>query len=88
MRKIYSIILRKCFSRYVIHTRDRLRITQEEMSELLRISNRSYIDLEHEKATPSGLSFALYLAYLCEDPNQFAEELRIAFNSQRDNNVY
>lgn len=85
MRNLYKKVLKRCFSRFVIRRRDALQLTQEQMAEILNISGRSYADLEREKTAPSGLSLAIYLAYLCEDPGKLAQELRIAFDAESEN---
>lgn len=55
-------------------------ITQEEMASKLQISLRTYADIEHGKNGCNGLTLALFMAFLCDDPNKFLEDLRHEFD--------
>jgi DNA-binding XRE family transcriptional regulator len=66
------------FHRKLIHRREALGMTQEEMAERLAMANRTYVYLDHGKTCCSGLALALFLIYACEDPVLFLEELRYA----------
>jgi DNA-binding XRE family transcriptional regulator len=66
------------FHRKLIHRREALGMTQEEMAERLAMANRTYVYLDHGKTCCSGLTLALFLIYACEDPVLFLEELRYA----------
>ena len=82
MRNRYKQILKTFFHRKLIHTRvDVLGITQEEMAHRLALSCRSYVDLDHGRASCSAVTLALFLVYICNDPTEFLEELRYAFES-------
>lgn len=79
MRKQYEEVLKSFFHKKLFHRRDELGISQEEMAHRLAMSCRSYVDLDHGKSSCSGLTLALFLIYVCEDPISFLEGLRYAF---------
>lgn len=82
MRKYYEEVLRGVFYRELFRRRVELGISQEEMAHVLTMGCRSYIDLEHGKNGCSGLTLARYLIYVCNDPKDFLEELRDAFEKR------
>ena len=79
MRKYYSKILKAYFYESIIHARQDLGITQEEMAFRLSMACRTYIDLDHGKTSCSAVTLALYLVYICQDPVRFIDGLRNAF---------
>ena len=79
MRKCYSKILKAYFYESLIHARQDLGITQEEMAFRLSMACRTYIDLDHGKTSCSAVTLALYLVYICQDPVRFIDGLRNAF---------
>ena len=81
MRQIYHEILKKQFYDHVVRTRDDKHLTQAEMAERLAMADRSYIELDHGNFGCSAVTLALYLCYLCDDPNTFIQELRNNFDS-------
>ena len=84
MRNRYKQILKAFFHHKLFRTRvDVLDITQEEMAHLLALSSRSYVDLDHGRRCCSAVTLALFLVYVCNDPAEFLEELRYAFESVR-----
>ena len=84
MRNRYNQILKAFFHRKLFHTRvDILDITQEEMARRLELSSRSYVDLDHGRTSCSAVTLALFLVYVCNDPIEFLEELRYAFEAVR-----
>lgn len=85
MRKTYKSTLKDFFHRWLVRRRVELNLTQAEMSELLVMDERSYIDLDHGKSCCSALTLALFIVYVCEDVYQFVEELRNAFNAGKEN---
>lgn len=84
MRNHYKQILKAFFHHKLFRTRvDVLDITQEEMANLLALSSRSYVDLDHGRRCCSAVTLALFLVCVCNDPAEFLEELRYAFESVR-----
>lgn len=53
MRK-YTMLVRKHLAGWVRRTRAIEELTQEKMSEQLRMSTRAYSNLDHEKSSPSA----------------------------------
>ncbi len=49
------------------------------MAHRLAMAGRTYADLEHGKACCSAVTLALFLIYLCDDPQEFIKELKVAF---------
>ena len=85
MRKTYKIILKGYFTQCLVQQRAKLCLTQSEMAELLAMDDRSYIDLDHGKSCCGAVTLALYIAFVCDDIQQFAEGLRHAFIAGKDN---
>ena len=80
MRK-YTMLVRKYLARWVRGTREVKTLSQEEMSERLRMSARAYSDLEREKSGLSATTLMFYLAVLPEEDilrliAEFQEEFR------------
>lgn len=61
-----------------------LHISQDEMSEKLLLSCRSYIEFERGRSLCNSLSLVLYLIYYCPDPVGFLEDVRVAFERADD----
>ena len=80
MRKHYSRILKDFFYESLIHTRYDLGITQEEMAFRSSMACRTYIDLDHGQNGCSAVTLALYLVYICQNPAQFIDGLRDAYD--------
>lgn len=81
MRKQYVKVFRICFQRCLHNARVDLGLSQEQMAERMEMSSRCYVNLEHGKSSCSGLTLALYLIYVCDDPVAFLEDLRCAFEA-------
>ena len=81
MRKHHTEVLKTFFHEKLFRSRVELGISQEEMACRLLMASRSYVDLDHGKTGCSALTLALYLIYTCEEPLQFLEELRNAFET-------
>lgn len=81
MRKTYHEILKTHFHKKLLRSRDQLGLTQAEMAEILAMDDRSYNDLDHGKTCCGSVTLALYLARVCDDPQEFLEELRHEFES-------
>lgn len=79
MRKTYRNILKHRFHASLIQARTSKGFTQSEMAERLFMDDRSYIDLEHGKTCCSAVTLILFLLYLCDDVDQFLQELCHAF---------
>lgn len=82
MRKRYTNVLKKRFHDHLIHSREALGITQEEMAHRLAMSSRTYVDLDHGKNCCSALTLTLYLIYICRDPLAFLDEVRCAIEKE------
>ena len=84
MRRTYRDILKQHFHIHLVHIRTASGLTQSEMAEKLSMDDRSFIDLDHGKTCCSAVTLALFLVYVCEDVDEFLEELRRAFNTAFD----
>ena len=84
MRKHYTKVLKTFFHEKLFHRRVTLGISQEEMADQLAMASRTYVDLDHGKTCCSGLTLALFLVYVCDDPLGFLEELRNAFEDGKN----
>lgn len=84
MRKHYRNILKSCFHRFLLHTREDLQLTQSQMARILSMDYRSYAELDHGKSCCSALTLALYLIYCCRDPQAFLRELKEALEGGTD----
>ena len=82
MREFSKRIFARFFYRHLVKTRNDLALTQEQMAQILDMAPRSFVELDHGKATCSGLTLALYLTYCCEDPNEFLDGFRIAYEKE------
>lgn len=84
MRK-YTILVRKHLAGWVRRTRTSEDLTQEKMSERLRMSTRAYSDLEHEKSGLSAATLMIYLAVLSkEDVLRLVEEFQAEFRQAEE----
>lgn len=81
MRKTYRDVLKKQFRIHLVHSRTANGLTQSQMVEMLSMDDQSYIDLHHGKTCCSAVTLALFPVYVCEDVQEFLEELRHAFNA-------
>lgn len=81
MRKQYQAILRKVFNEELIHVRNDLSLTQEEMASLLSMDPRSYIELDHGKSGCSAVTLSLFLTVVAKEPEDFLSKLREEFES-------
>lgn len=84
MRNRYRQILKTFFRDKVLRTRDDLGMSQEDMAHILTMAPRTFIDLEHGKTGCSALTLALFMIYICKNPAAFLEELRNAFETDRN----
>lgn len=84
MRKTYQRILKCYFNHDLVQRRMALKLTQAQMAERLAMDERSYCDLDSGKSSCSGVTLALYLAFVCDDVHKFVEGLRHAFDSGKD----
>ncbi len=82
MRKECQKVLKKQFHIHLIRSRDRLGITQSQMACRLHMACRSYIELDHGTSCCGGLTFMLYLIYICADPIGFLVELQYAIEQE------
>ena len=81
MRKEYTKALKTFFHENLLHRREALGMSQEEMAERLAMACRTYIDLDHGKTCCSSITLVLFLIYVCDDPMKFLEELRYAIEA-------
>ena len=66
-----------------IKTRDRLNLTQKEMSEILHMSESSYSDIETGKSNCGTLTAVLLLS-IQEDPTHFLNAVNVEFQKWYD----
>lgn len=84
MRELYKSALKECFYNHLIRARVSLGLTQEKMAEILEMADRSYIQLDHGKTSCSATTLALFLVYVCKDVTGFVEDLRDAFENEKN----
>ena len=87
MRKQLRKILKEHFSDSVLHKRDELGITQEQMASLLSMECRSYADLESGKRCCGTLTLIIYVFFVCND-RVFLDELHRALEEEVKNFKY
>ena len=78
IRDDLEIILGEEFRFLAIKTRERLHLTQREMSDRLQMSESSYSDIERGINNPSALT-AVLLLNMQEDPNRLLNTVRGKF---------
>ena len=66
-----------------IQTRERLNLTQKEMSEMLQMSESSYSDIETGKSNCGTLTAVLLLS-IQEDPTHFLNAVNVEFQKWYD----
>lgn len=79
MRSYYADIFKQYFYHHLIQTRTDMHLTQPQMADLLQITVRNYINLDHGKNSCSGLTLSRYLIYCCPDPAAFLDGLCTAY---------
>ncbi len=67
MTRDYKVLLQKYVNKSITKYRKENRLSQQEVSSMLRISPRSYIDQEHGKYGYSALSLMFYLSVLQDE---------------------
>ena len=81
MKNPYKEALIKIIKKYLKKTRkDVFRLSQDEMSEKLLVSCRSYIEIEHGNSLCNSLFLIIFLIYYCPDPMGFLEDTKRAFD--------
>ena len=78
IREDLETILGEEFRFLAIKTRERLRLTQREMSSRLQMSDSSYSDIERGINTPGTLT-AVLLLNMQDDPNFFLNTVNEKF---------
>lgn len=71
----YKTLIRKIMSEYVADLRDEINISQAQMAERLRITDRSYSNLEHGVYCPSAI--ALLSLFIMLNDQERTELLKI-----------
>lgn len=84
MRNYYMNVLKLFFYNRLIIARETLHLTQSQMSELLAMDERSYIELDHGKSCCSAVTLILFLIYCCDEPMQFLLDLKKEFEKGID----
>ncbi len=79
MREQYLSVLKTVFYSDLAAERSALGLTQHEMSYLLAMDVRSYIELEHGNSCCGALTLARFLIYCCNDALAFLAKLQAAF---------
>ena len=81
MRKQYNQILKKQFRESLIHTREDLTISQEEMVYRLLLSCWTYAELERGRSCLGALTLAIYIIRICPE---FVNDLRSALEIKQE----
>lgn len=85
MRKSYSEALKVFLHQQFKNTRISHHLSQAEAAEYLAMDPRSYADIDRGKTLCSTTTFALFLAFLCDNPNEFIENVRIIMKETYEN---
>lgn len=75
VRAFYADIFKAFIHQELYRRRKDLQLSQEEMAAKLNLALRTYADIEHGKNGCNGVTLALFLIYICENPIRFLEEL-------------
>lgn len=67
----HALLLKAYLYPYVKRARKDWRLTQEGMAERLRVSPRSYSDLEHGRSSFSAVSLVIFLAHFSDEKNSY-----------------
>lgn len=78
MRRKFENILGEEFRYLAIQTRERLKLTQRQMGELLQMSENSYCYIETGHSS-CGVLTAVLLLSMQEDPKEFLDHLTAKF---------
>ncbi len=74
MYTIYEDIIKQHLAKKMKETRNKLELTQEQMSEKLKITPRSYIDIEHGNSLCKTTTLFHFLSFF-HDPCQLTAEI-------------
>ncbi len=85
MRNLYNKQLKTICHKHIISAKVEKGLTQSQMAEFLVMDIRSYADIDSGKSACGLLTFVLYLMYLCPDIEELIEEIRISFESIKNN---
>lgn len=85
MKNLYKqALIETVQASFKVTRKEILHISQDEMSEKLLLSCRSYIELEHGRSLCNSLSLVLYLIYYCPDPAAFLNDAKLAIEKAHD----
>ena len=85
MRNLYNKELKEICHEHIIAAKIENGLTQSQMAEYLIMDIRSYADIDSGKSVCGLLTFVLYLIYLCPDVEELIDEIRISFESIKNN---
>ena len=85
MRNLYNKQLKTICHKRIISAKVENSLTQAQMAEYLVMDIRSYADIDSGKSTCGLLTFILYLIYLCPDIEDLINEIRVSFESIKNN---
>lgn len=85
MRNLYNKQLKEICHKCIVTAKVKHNLTQAQMAELLVMDIRSYADIDSGKSSCGLLTFVLYLLYLCPDIDGLIDEIRISFESVKNN---
>ncbi len=85
MRKQCEQILKNLFHETLIYTRYQLKLTQDDMAEILMMDVRSYVELDHGCSGCSALTLCLFLVFVCENPSEFLNKFKISVERRKQN---
>ena len=77
MRKAYKEALKTFLTEQIKNSRISHHLSQEKAAEYLAMDPRSYADIDNGKCMCSTTTFALFLTYLCDDPNELLNNVKI-----------
>lgn len=86
MRDEAEQILKQELRFLALKTRNRLELTQKQMSELLLMNEKSYSDIE-TGVYMCGTLTCVFLIMMQEDPNAFLQNLRSKINKLNDEEI-
>ncbi len=85
MRNLYNKQLKTICHKRIISAKVENSLTQAQMAEYLVMDIRSYADIDSGKSACGLLTFVLYLMYLCPDIEELINEIRVSFESIKNN---
>lgn len=79
MRVTYYNQLKSICHAHIVFEREKNKLSQSQMAEILMMDLRSYSDIESGKSCCSLLTFMLFIICFCIDTNEIVSAIKTAF---------